>query len=77
MTNNATEMIEFLGNLRADGGGDIPEMSMSGMLLAAQNVRFGSKCYVFTDADAKDKDIKETLKGVITSRNVKVCDLII
>ena len=43
-----------LSALRASGGGDGPELAMSGILLALANVRVGSTCYFFTDASAKD-----------------------
>ena len=40
--------------LYAHGGGDMPEMAMTGIQLAIENCRPGSTIYVITDASAKD-----------------------
>ena len=37
MTTDPETCIEFIGNLSARGGGDCPELAMSGMELGVQN----------------------------------------
>lgn len=60
---DAGEFVKAINNLRANGGGDCPEYTFTGMLEALyQDPQWGSPMYVFTDAgpkDATDLNIEE------------------
>ncbi|XP_048449629.1 von Willebrand factor A domain-containing protein 7-like, partial [Rhincodon typus] len=64
-TSDPEKFIEKLESLRADGGGDIPEMSLSALQLALTSTPPLSFIYVFTDAPAKDFSLKNTIVGLI------------
>ncbi|XP_060678184.1 von Willebrand factor A domain-containing protein 7-like [Hemiscyllium ocellatum] len=64
-TSDPEEFIEELRTLRADGGGDIPEMSLSALQLALTSTLPVSYIYVFTDAPAKDGHLKDTVLGLM------------
>ncbi|KAI5107709.1 von Willebrand factor A domain-containing protein 7 isoform X1 [Silurus meridionalis] len=52
-----------LNALTANGGGDAPEMSLSGLQM---------DIFVFTDADAKDKELTSTVRALIERTKSKV-----
>ncbi|KAK2852313.1 hypothetical protein Q7C36_007514 [Tachysurus vachellii] len=56
---------ERLNALRAHGGGDSPEMCLSGLQLALTGSPPQTQIFVFTDADAKDKRLTSTVKALI------------
>ncbi|KAE8287386.1 von Willebrand factor A domain-containing protein 7 Protein G7c Precursor [Larimichthys crocea] len=51
--------------LTATGGGDFPEMSLSGLQLALTGSPPNSEIFVFTDADAKDAHLRGTVIALI------------
>ncbi|KAG7516488.1 hypothetical protein JOB18_032814 [Solea senegalensis] len=53
-TTNADDFKHAINSLTARGGGDFPEMCLSGLRLALTGSPPGSEIYVFTDASAKD-----------------------
>ncbi|GAA6098474.1 von Willebrand factor A domain-containing protein 7-like [Tachysurus ichikawai] len=58
--------------LEAGGGGDYPEMCLSGLRLALTGSPQGSEIFVFTDADAKDINLKSTVQALIETTKSKV-----
>lgn len=54
-----------IGNLSPSGGGDEAERSLSGLLLALTTAPYNSEIFLFTDAAAKDQDLKNTLIALI------------
>ncbi|XP_076003999.1 von Willebrand factor A domain-containing protein 7-like isoform X2 [Genypterus blacodes] len=56
-----------ISKLRAKGGGDLPEMCLSGLQLALTGAPASSQIYVFTDATAKDIALKDTIVALIRS----------
>uniref|UniRef100_A0A673W202 von Willebrand factor A domain-containing protein 7-like n=1 Tax=Salmo trutta TaxID=8032 RepID=A0A673W202_SALTR len=66
-TTNPDVMKAEIANLTADGGGDLPEMCLSGLQLALTGAPASSNIYVFTDAIAKDIELKETIVALIRS----------
>ncbi|XP_076004000.1 von Willebrand factor A domain-containing protein 7-like [Genypterus blacodes] len=56
-----------ISKLRAKGGGDLPEMCLSGLQLALTGAPPSSQIYVFTDATAKDIALKDTIDALIRS----------
>ncbi|XP_076139012.1 von Willebrand factor A domain-containing protein 7-like [Alosa pseudoharengus] len=53
--------------LTATGGGDFPEMSLSGLQLALTGAPPSSKIFLFTDATAKDDHLRSTVLALIES----------
>ncbi|XP_033995611.1 LOW QUALITY PROTEIN: von Willebrand factor A domain-containing protein 7-like [Trematomus bernacchii] len=54
-----------INSLRAEGGGDSPEMSLSGLQLALTGAPPESEIFLFTDAPAKDTHLKSTVIALI------------
>ena len=57
---------------RIDGGGDCPELTLSGLVLALQNSAPDSVIVVFTDASAKDMDKLGEVLQLIREKRIKV-----
>ncbi|XP_058625706.1 von Willebrand factor A domain-containing protein 7-like isoform X1 [Onychostoma macrolepis] len=66
-TTNADIFKERINSLSADGGGDEPEMCLSGLLLALAGAPPSSDIFVFTDAAATDLELKSTVLAMIES----------
>ncbi|KAL7878084.1 hypothetical protein SRHO_G00047270 [Serrasalmus rhombeus] len=56
-----------ISKLGASGGGDVPEMCLSGLQLALTGAPASSHIYVFTDAPAKDTHLEKTIIALIRS----------
>ncbi|XP_074468130.1 von Willebrand factor A domain-containing protein 7-like [Sebastes fasciatus] len=54
-----------INSLSASGGGDFPEMSLSGLQLALTGAPPNSEIFLFTDATAKDQHLKSTVIALI------------
>ncbi|XP_035515445.1 LOW QUALITY PROTEIN: uncharacterized protein LOC118326538 [Morone saxatilis] len=66
-TTDPDKMKSEISKLTASGGGDTPEMCLSGLQLALTGAPASSHIYVFTDAIAKDIDLKDTIVALIRS----------
>ncbi|XP_016319896.1 von Willebrand factor A domain-containing protein 7-like [Sinocyclocheilus anshuiensis] len=64
-TENADIFKERINSLSATGGGDLPEMCLSGLLLALAGASPSSDIFVFTDAAAKDLELRSTVQAMI------------
>ncbi|XP_056590370.1 von Willebrand factor A domain-containing protein 7-like [Triplophysa dalaica] len=71
-TRNAEVFIEKISSLTAHGGGDTPEMCLSGLQLALAAAPPSTDIFVFTDAEAKDFDLLNTIKAMIESTKSRV-----
>ncbi|XP_034400448.1 von Willebrand factor A domain-containing protein 7 [Cyclopterus lumpus] len=67
MTTNADIFKDNINKLSASGGGDIPELCLSGLQLALTAAPPSSEIFVFTDAPAKDAYLKSTITALIES----------
>ncbi|KAF4090722.1 hypothetical protein AMELA_G00055150 [Ameiurus melas] len=63
---------QHLNALEASGGGDAPEMCLSGLQLALTGSPPQTEIFVFTDADAKDKSLTSTVRALIEITKSKV-----
>ncbi|XP_040006070.1 von Willebrand factor A domain-containing protein 7-like isoform X3 [Xiphias gladius] len=54
-----------INSLSATGGGDTAELSLSGLQLALSGAPSNSEIFLFTDAPAKDKQLKSTVIALI------------
>ncbi|XP_070828064.1 von Willebrand factor A domain-containing protein 7-like [Chaetodon trifascialis] len=66
-TTDPDKMKREISKLTATGGGDAPEMCLSGLQLALTGAPASSHIYVFTDATAKDIALKDTIVALIRS----------
>ncbi|XP_077426958.1 von Willebrand factor A domain-containing protein 7-like [Vanacampus margaritifer] len=67
VTTDADTFRERINELTAEGGGDRPEMSLSGLQLALTAAPPSSEIFVFTDAPAKDAQLNSTITALIES----------
>ncbi|XP_022075423.2 von Willebrand factor A domain-containing protein 7-like isoform X2 [Acanthochromis polyacanthus] len=75
-TADADKFKVSINNLTAIGGGDNPELSLSGLQLALTAAPPSSQIFVFTDAPAKDTQLKETVTALIETTNSVVTFLL-
>ncbi|KAF7710209.1 von Willebrand factor A domain-containing protein 7 [Silurus meridionalis] len=66
-TTNPDKMKAEISKLTANGGGDEPEMCLSGLQLALNGAPPSSHIYIFTDASAKDIHLEGTILALIRS----------
>ncbi|XP_078244762.1 von Willebrand factor A domain-containing protein 7 [Pogona vitticeps] len=66
-TSSVDEIESYISDLRATGGGDCPEMSLTGLKLALQESLPRSKIFTFTDAGAKDAELMDEIKVLVDS----------
>ncbi|KAL1023650.1 hypothetical protein UPYG_G00044050 [Umbra pygmaea] len=71
-TTDPNVMKAEIAKLTAKGGGDIPEMCLSGLQLALTGAPASSNIYVFTDAVAKDIALKDTIIALMRSTKSSV-----
>ncbi|KAM9846421.1 uncharacterized protein ACBR49_009718 [Aulostomus maculatus] len=64
-TTDSEVFLKVIDSLSAAGGGDENELSLSGLQLALTTAPQSSEIYLFTDAPAKDKDLKSTVIALI------------
>lgn len=65
-----------INSLSASGGGDFPEMCLSGLLVALTRAPPSSDIFVFTDASAKDTELKSAVEAMIESTESTVTFLL-
>uniref|UniRef100_A0A8C5WJ49 von Willebrand factor A domain containing 7 n=1 Tax=Leptobrachium leishanense TaxID=445787 RepID=A0A8C5WJ49_9ANUR len=75
-TNDSREFLNKLDSLLALGGGDEPEMCLSALRLALINTPPYSEIFVFTDASAKDIELRNSVEALIQAKRMKVSFLI-
>ncbi|KAM9348879.1 von Willebrand factor A domain-containing protein 7-like [Symphorus nematophorus] len=61
-----------INSLSATGGGDFPEMSLSGLQLALTGAPPNSEIFLFTDATAKDQHLRSTVIALIERTKTQV-----
>ncbi|XP_069497129.1 von Willebrand factor A domain-containing protein 7-like isoform X2 [Ambystoma mexicanum] len=76
ITADAEEFKAAIQKLMANGGGDTPEMCLSGVQLALLSTPPDSEIYVFTDAVAKDYELKSRVLTLCQETKSKVTFLL-
>ncbi|KAM9315079.1 von Willebrand factor A domain-containing protein 7 isoform 2-T2 [Pholidichthys leucotaenia] len=71
-TTDADVFKASINKLTAFGGGDFPEMSLSGLQLALTSAPPSSEVFVFTDAPAKDAHLKSAITALIESTKSQI-----
>ncbi|XP_066279143.1 von Willebrand factor A domain-containing protein 7-like [Branchiostoma lanceolatum] len=72
VTNDPEEFKAAIGLLEAEGGGDAPEYSLRAIQIALARSLPGSTVFVFTDAEAKDAELVESVTSLGIQKNIKV-----
>lgn len=72
MTTNPDLLLERLNNVFINGGGDCPELAISGLREGLKHAITNSIAFVFTDASAKDLGQYEVTKNLIQSTQTTV-----
>lgn len=72
ITRDVDQFESFIAGLTVTGGGDCPEMSLTGLKLALQKSMPRSKIFIFTDAGAKDASLLDEIKVLIDSSESEV-----
>lgn len=65
-------LLQHLDEIQVYGGGDCPEMCLSGIKLGLENALPNSFVYVFTDADAKDAFLYDEVLGLAQTKRSPV-----
>ena len=76
VTNDAKTMIDAVNKLKATGGGDCPELAMTGLYQALLHSLPESTIYCFTDADAKDEHRRKEVMSLALKKKVKITFLL-
>lgn len=71
-TADPTAFKSAINSLFASGGGDCPELSMSGTYVAVDLSDDGGDIFVFTDASAKDSGLYAAVSSLASTKKVKV-----
>lgn len=72
VTASADELLARANSVFASGGGDCPELSMTGTLRAINGAPPGSQLYVFTDASSKDAGLAGNVITQARAKNISV-----
>lgn len=65
-------LLQHLEEIQVYGGGDCPEMSLSGIKIGLENAQPSSFVYVFTDADAKDAGLYNEILDIAMAKRTPV-----
>lgn len=72
VTTNSSLFIKTLDNVEINGGGDCPEMALTGLEVALKLTLPRSNIYIFTDATAKDYDLGDIIVKKIEQKQPRV-----
>ena len=72
VTSDAKTVIEAVNNLTASGGGDCPELGMTGLYQALLHCLPETNIYYFSDADVKDKYRENEVISLAKKKKVKI-----
>ncbi len=72
MTSDSEVFLARLGSVNVQGGGDCPEMTLTGIQKALEVSLPGSYIYVFTDASSKDYHLEERILNLIQEKQSSV-----
>lgn len=73
VTTDKQELFDALDKLKIHGGGDCPEIMISGLQLALQHALPKSYVYTFSDATAEDLELERNVTELIQRKQATVC----
>lgn len=76
VTGDADAFVGAVNGLSAGGGGDCPELSMTGLLRAVAASQSDSNLYLFTDASSKDASVVGNVIAVAKAKQIKINPLL-
>ena len=76
VTNDAKTVIDAVNKLKATGGGDCPELAMTGLYKALLRSLPESTIYLFTDADAKDEQQRKEVMSLALENKIKITTIL-
>ena len=72
VTSDANTVIDAVNNLTASGGGDCPELGMTGVYQALLHCPPETIIYYFSDADVKDEQREREVMSLAKEKKVKI-----
>ena len=72
VTSDAKTVIDAVNNLTASGGGDCPELGMTGVYQALLHCPPETIIYYFSDADVKDEHREREIMSLAKEKKVKI-----
>ncbi|GLY29860.1 hypothetical protein [Kineosporia sp. NBRC 101731] len=72
VTDDAATFKSAISSVYASGGGDCPELSMTGQLAAVNAMDKGGTLFSYTDADAKDAGLADLVAAVAKDKDITV-----
>lgn len=72
VTGDPRQAMQSVNALSANGGGDCPEMGMSGLLLALLNSLPNSDVYYFSDSAVKDAHLYQAVKAIAVKKSCRL-----
>lgn len=72
VTSNPEEVLQAVNSLKANKGGDCPELGMTGLYQALLQSVQDSVIYFFSDADAKDLNLAQVVLILAKQKRVKI-----
>ena len=72
MTNDAHQVINAVKKLTASGGGDCPELGMTGLYQALLHCLPESVIYYISGADAKDSQHENEVRSLAKDKKIKI-----
>ena len=72
VTSDANTVIDAVNNLTASGGGDCPELGMTGVYQALLHCPPETIIYYFSDADVKDEHREREIMSLAKEKKVKI-----
>ncbi len=76
VTQDADAFLAAVNSLFADGGGDCPELSQTGLLRAVAASQSDARLYLFTDASSKDASLVGSVIAAAQAKQIQITPLL-
>lgn len=72
VTTDPNALLSAVNAIRVGGGGDCPELSQRGLLVAIAAAQGGSKLYMYSDASAKDSGLAGNVVAAANAKDITI-----